>query len=358
MPDIPLGSADRVLARPVGAFDDSLLDLATVDIKQQVSAERREVDLHKVGIPDRLADGVALMQASEEAPWFIENPSRVVGIEQAERSIEANDQRYITGREFTTPHRPGRKLAVTLILAHQALESRGRLTQGKLPFAVVRTVLHEPHTLTGLRSRVRPRALRLCRRQPSQREGISSMAGPIEHFCLATQRWTERTSMYEMNDVLANVARYTGVDPTDMLTLSELRGRLNTLVDSVGLDEPFLVYSLVQSIEREFDWLADNMPDDLEPPTAMVTHLEMLAADAARRDAYIRSKNQEIIDTWQEPFEPFTDETLDTMIEQLRVRNTGDSDDRKAREEQRDIWHEVTEPIRDVLIEGRLGRWG
>lgn len=184
------------------------------------------------------------------------------------------------------------------------------------------------------------------------------MAGPIEHFCLATQRWTERTSMYEMNDVLANVARYTGVDPTDMLTLSELRGRLNTLVDSVGLDEPFLVYSLVQSIEREFDWLADNMPDDLEPPTAMVTHLEMLAADAARRDAYIRSKNQEIIDTWQEPFEPFTDETLDTMIEQLRVRNTGDSDDRKAREEQRDIWHEVTEPIRDVLIEGRLGRWG
>ena len=64
----------------------------------------------------------------------------------------------------------------------------------------------------------------------------------------------------------------------------------------IGFDEQFLILSLVRAIQDEFDWMAENEPVDRDQPLAMVAHLEAILADPARRDAYIRSKNEELSD--------------------------------------------------------------
>lgn len=175
----------------------------------------------------------------------------------------------------------------------------------------------------------------------------------IEQFCTATREWTAKTRAYELNEVIACVASWTGRDPAQLVTIPQMRSRLYELVNDVGLDEQFLVLSLVWAIQDEFDWIAENEPVDREQPAPMVAHLEAILTDPARRDAYIHTKNQELTDDGNEPV---TRATIEELIEDLRHRNTGDYADQRTRRYQRDTWREVTAPFRDHDVLGRTPR--
>lgn len=176
----------------------------------------------------------------------------------------------------------------------------------------------------------------------------------IDQFCVATQQWTEKTRSYELNDVVSQVAHVTGRDPARTNTIPEMRGRLLELVETVGIDERFLVVSLVNAVEDEFAWLADNEPVDLEEPSAMRLHLETIVADPIRLDAFIREKNARIEQEWTPPFESFTESTLREMVEDLRHRNTGDYEDRRTRQYFLEAWRHVSEPLLKRATFGRV----
>lgn len=175
----------------------------------------------------------------------------------------------------------------------------------------------------------------------------------IEQFCIATREWTAKTRAYELNEVISCVASWTGRDPAQLVTIPQMRSRLYELVKDVGLDEQFLVLSMVRAIQDEFDWMAENEPVDRDQPGPMVTHLEAILADPARRDAYIQSKNDELIDDGNEPV---SRSTIDELIDDLRHRNTGDYSDQRTRRYQRDTWREVTAPFRNPDVLGRAER--
>lgn len=176
----------------------------------------------------------------------------------------------------------------------------------------------------------------------------------IDQFCVATQQWTEKTRSYELNEVVFQIAGFTGLDPARTNTIAELRGRLRELVEEVGVDERFLVVALVNAVEEELAWRADNEPVDLEEPAAMRLHLETIVADPIRLDAFIREKNARLEQEWTPPYEPFSEATLREMIDDLRHRNTGDWTDRRTRRHFLDAWRHVSEPLLKRATFGRV----
>lgn len=180
------------------------------------------------------------------------------------------------------------------------------------------------------------------------------MESLIDQFCVATQHWTEKTRSYELNEVVRLTAQYTGDDPNTIQTIPQMKDRLRLLVDEIGMDESFLVTSLVRAIEDEFRWLATNEPSSSDQPLAEKERLEAIAKDPARRDEFIRNKNAQLNASWTPLVAPFTEVTLLELIEDLSFRDSGLYDDQRTRRYFLDTWQYVTQPLLEPANLGRV----